>query len=161
MSGQTNTQVAALTAGTWLQWRAGQLSGQTSMSPVLNVDASRASMEGRTIVRPDLHCSVSWSERRTGFNGGPDNCPARPSRGLRLVTAQLLLQWRAGQLSGQTRSFPAELMLVMTASMEGRTIVRPDPGQDRPTAVAHANLQWRAGQLSGQTRTAGRRSRRR
>ena len=36
------------------------------------------------------------------FNGGPDNCPARlQSESCRRPTPQPL-QWRAGQLSGQT-----------------------------------------------------------
>ncbi len=170
----------------------------------------------------------SLAVRRRGprpFNGGPDNCPARPGQGFVLVVKQRrpsmegrtivrpdlspglpsrchthLLQWRAGQLSGQTRRpvhcqhppdlpsmegrtivrpdvvFAVGLRKVRIPSMEGRTIVRPDRAvrkrwcaaghlpsmegrtivrpdlRDPPRAApAGPDLQWRAGQLSGQT----------
>ena len=109
-----------------LQWRAGQLSGQTREIPDQTIDALPPSMEGRTIVRPDefetrrvAHGPLPSMEGRTivrpdvtssratppsstPFNGGPDNCPARPD-----ATAQDLAQ-------------------DLRPSMEGRTIVRPD-----------------------------------
>ena len=37
-----------------------------------------------------------------GFNGGPGNCPAKPLIGAMLGLAATALQWRAGQLPGQT-----------------------------------------------------------
>ena len=108
----------------------------------------RASMEGRTIARPDAAPGPTGA-RHPGFNGGPDNCPARPHSpaGRRNV---LKLQWRAGQLPGQTGTVGVDALIcelqwragqlpgqtLMTsgpdlgagrASMEGRTIARPDP----------------------------------
>ncbi len=58
-------------------------------------------MEGRTIVRP-------------GLFGEPGDLAAQP-----------LLQWRAGQLSGQAGGDGWDEALAEAASMEGRTIVRP------------------------------------
>ena len=68
---------------TELQWRAGQLPGQTAAVhgwPVRLV-SSIASMEGRAIARPNkwVHEGVGSVRRRiSGFNGGPGNCPAKP-----------------------------------------------------------------------------------
>ena len=90
-------------------------------------------MEGRTIVRPDTSTSAETpAPHRTSFNGGPDNCPARPPPPRSPRPASSSLQWRAGQLSGQTRH----------------------RAQKKTTAASV--LQWRAGQLSGQTAGPGR-----
>ena len=150
LSGQTSFDPQPATASTLLQWRAGQLSGQTRIL-ILNLGETNPSMEGRTIVRPDtvrprldLHRQHPSMEGRTivrpdrrrtrtrshprnpsmegrtivrpdrppatgsrsataSFNGGPDNCPARPCCGDDSRTPSNTLQWRAGQLSGQTR----------------------------------------------------------
>ncbi len=83
-----------------LQWRAGQLSGQ-------------AALDFTHTIRPG------------GFNGGPDNCPARPLRSVRAMCRRRALQWRAGQLSGQADGVADSVGGIST-------------------------LQWRAGQLSGQ-----------
>ena len=159
-----------------LQWRAGQSSGQTDpedydydawLAPsmegrtIVRPDLSRMqrihrclvgpSMEGRTIVRPDQQRSRQRQRRQSAFNGGPDNRPAR-------------LAMHA--LKRSLNSIP---------SMEGRTIVRPDLDSFRATNISgpafnggpdnrparrgnpglwsesvHV-LQWRAGQSSGQT----------
>ena len=115
-----------LTFSTGLQWRAGQLSGQTGFGDRLGTVQQRPSMEGRTIVRPDRALDRRIRQRASSFNGGPDNCPARRRwRGWRCGSV-LCLQWRAGQLSGQTLSTSQQITLV-------------------------GYLQWRAGQLSGQT----------
>ena len=98
-----------------LQWRAGQLPGQT----------------GR------LGCGSGSAARC--FNGGPGNCPAK------LVCIRWrkdladLLQWRAGQLPGQTVHETEVDGGVDLASMEGRAIARPnlvagDELDDRPAA---------------------------
>ena len=87
----------------FLQWRAGQLPGQTGILIVEAGGVTKPSMEGRTIARPDLPETLErqknvyilqWragqlpgqtaavdrrgQQRRRSFNGGPDNCPARP-----------------------------------------------------------------------------------
>ena len=126
---QMTLPTVAATAG-GLQWRAGQLPGQTTAPARLgrrrasfnggpdncparlgvprhrHADDGRPSMEGRTIARPDwLRVSECWETdldlqwragqlpgqtlhlghrlrpRRLSFNGGPDNCPARPATG--------------------------------------------------------------------------------
>ena len=124
-----------------LQWRAGQLPGQTWSSG--QVGASRPcspSMEGRTIARPDVPAGPIQAANRLAepFNGGPDNCPARHRVGVGTMSARSrVLQWRAGQLPGQTSQ-----------------ALRPDGGLDG------ASLQWRAGQLPGQTDVGVERARR-
>ena len=161
----------------------------------------RASMEGRTIVRPDPQNPQRHRQRDdgfnggpdncparrrrvaqkfcvggTGFNGGPDNCPARQEGQIMAAQSKAELQWRAGQLSGQTQAVgteryvppgrfnggpdncPARLVeqrrvrfSARHASMEGRTIVRPDLSLCPLPPFRTLRLQWRAGQLSGQT----------
>ena len=87
---------------TFLQWRAGQSSGQT-LSTIFSVFP--------------LRCP---------FNGGPDNRPARQIELSRYEKARPFLQWRAGQSSGQTTSSVSVETGDSGPSMEGRTIVRPD-----------------------------------
>ena len=143
--------MVVLTTSPGLQWRAGQLSGQTRI-PAQGYRFHRCpSMEGRTIVRPDKPTLPRLGAETNAFNGGPDNCPARPDR--RTVRAALddRLQWRAGQLSGQTDVQTFSTGNIVRPSMEGRTIVRPDQGQHALLRNVHGGLQWRAGQLSGQT----------
>ena len=92
-----------------LQWRAGQLPGQTGRR--LQIAASiprpeRASMEGRAIARPN-------SRRRCGRTPGllqrkasmEGRAIARPNTMEKLgkEARRSVLQWRAGQLPGQTR----------------------------------------------------------
>ena len=134
-----------------LQWRAGQLPGQTRVS-----------------------CHRTIRHERP-FNGGPDNCPARLARHLLATLYRTYLQWRAGQLPGQTMAekrcanaacglqwrtgqLPGQTIdpgLVADSayppSMEGRTIARPDLSTASPVSSVRALLQWRAGQLPGQT----------
>ena len=86
-----------------------------------------ASMEGRTIARPNPSSDSSPGTTSASFNGGPDNCPAKPAGTAMRHTSGSRLQWRAGQLPGQTAG-----------------------GGDHETLVQA--LQWRAGQLPGQTR---------
>ena len=61
------------------------------------------------------------------FNGGPDNRPARPGLDLSAAITAAHLQWRAGQSSGQTVGIVRFATFNKIPSMEGRTIVRPDP----------------------------------
>ena len=132
------------------------MEGRTIARPDCDLTGPRAgghtpSMEGRTIARPDRGFRWNCLHGRCTFNGGPDNCPARlqfrrrrravgdePSmegrtiarpdwRGLPVGNpVPCVLQWRAGQLPGQTWCFV--VVLAWTSS-----------------------LQWRAGQLPGQT----------
>ena len=186
-----------------LQWRAGQLPGQTGDGRTGCDPGLDTSMEGRTIARPNTtprtglttgtgyfnggpdNCPAKPPPPRcatpgpTHFNGGPDNCPAKPTarrcRGRRaaphfnggpdncpakrLVAGTeytvTVLQWRAGQLPGQTRGAVARILRPGCTSMEGRTIARPNGG---PTSAAASDceLQWRAGQLPGQTSASAR-----
>ena len=62
-------------------------------------------MEGRTIARPNLTASARPRTLPPGFNGGPDNCPAK-----------LACEW-------------PDAPQLLPASMEGRTIARPNAGR--------------------------------
>ena len=102
LPGQTAHAGATVIVNTPLQWRAGQLPGQT-LDTRHKPEARRPpSMEGRTIARPDSPVSAGPSTPTSSFNGGPDNCPARPDNPNASATTPLVLQWRAGQLPGQT-----------------------------------------------------------
>ena len=85
------------------------------------------------------------SHRRASFNGGPGNCPAKRARGASMEGRAIArppapspdtfcsLQWRAGQLPGQTRRQPPNQVNVLpNASMEGRAIARPN--RPRPSS---------------------------
>ena len=111
-----------------LQWRAGQLPGQTlsaasasGVSPVLQWRAGQ--LPGQTAPCP----APSHGQRH--FNGGPDNCPAKPIRAQQSASQVRVLQWRAGQLPGQTRGRGRGDRRHRPTSMEGRTIARPNPQQ--------------------------------
>ena len=91
---------ATVTPGFWLQWRAGQLPGQTRAARPPR-PRRHASMEGRAIARPNVHGGVT-------------------------VIEHVALQWRAGQLPGQTRPPFQRMMSGHHASMEGRAIARPN-----------------------------------
>ena len=65
-----------------LQWRAGQLPGQTGVT----IPPARS--------------------MPTSFNGGPGNCPAKPAVQTGRLMGSRQLQWRAGQLPGQTARVP-------------------------------------------------------
>ena len=157
-----------------LQWRAGQLPGQTVPPAAPRGLSAAPSMEGRTIARPDPWRSVGWSDCKRTFNGGPDNCPARPAAPRRhhhrnapfnggpdncparpvlpawLAVLERGLQWRAGQLPGQTpRRRPRGCR---SRSFNGGPDNCPArPGFARADPVVPWSLQWRAGQLPGQT----------
>ena len=106
------------------------MEGRTIARPDLMVVVAaerlgQPSMEGRTIARPDPASVRRLVVRPHAFNGGPDNCPARhrlhtltvgrpkPSMEGRtiarpdwhfgwVIEGGTILQWRAGQLPGQT-----------------------------------------------------------
>ena len=84
---------------------------------------------------PGQTMAVTAACRRVdgAFNGGPGNCPAKRTSGVNLIPCIACLQWRAGQLPGQTAA-------------SKRHTLRPE------------HLQWRAGQLPGQTTLASSRN---
>ena len=111
------------------------------------------------------------------FNGGPDNCPARPERepcrprcrcpfngGPDNCPARLLLRCgrclgaRLPSMEGRTIARPDHVLQAIAdatspPSMEGRTIARPDESEMTVESSVIKSLQWRAGQLPGQTVT--------
>ena len=133
------------------------------------------SMEGRTIVRPDLRWPARLRWAKSSFNGGPDNRPAR--RGDLQPFNHQCCPFNGGPDNRPARpnSLTPEVRSKRLPSMEGRTIVRPDPpvprratsvcptfngGPDNRPARPQLGLdvgtwlhtlQWRAGQSSGQT----------
>ena len=119
MEGRTiarpNTQSCmSMSKASELQWRAGQLPGQTGLAhPGCNAEKN-TSMEGRTIARPNTTPAPPAARRASYFNGGPDNCPAKPAVAMSSAGILTILQWRAGQLPGQTDRHPPW-------PMEGRT----------------------------------------
>ena len=114
-----------------LQWRAGQLPGQTC-SGCQDRGSASARFNGGPDNCPAKPCR--WSPTGTWctcFNGGPDNCPAKRGRRQSRERAGDGLQWRAGQLPGQTLDRRVAGRVPLGASMEGRTIARPN--QHRPS----------------------------
>ena len=116
-----------------LQWRAGQLPGQTRRR--------RYRAAGCTRLR---------------FNGGPGNCPAKRSAMIGLRYSGVM----AASMEGRAIARPNRAIFASigrdigsAASMEGRAIARPNDAAT--TELGHqpsaAVLQWRAGQLPGQT----------
>ena len=137
----TNNQLAG---DHQLQWRAGQLSGQAAQAGGTGRHSLTASMEGRTIVRPGRRMRHTPRSADHRFNGGPDNCPARQSKGQDVSFSNEMLQWRAGQLSGQARVKLLGMPRTNLASMEGRTIVRPGGQVGYPqVAVRIASMEGR------------------
>ena len=160
---------------TILQWRAGQLPGQTDRTAYVDGVGHPPSMEGRAIARPNLRAHTALAGRRVPSMEG--RAIARPNTRSASTTASARrsLQWRAGQLPGQTgsdsassrpatRSFnggpgncPAKRRLDRRAqasrrpSMEGRAIARPNFSNQPTASCSTPILQWRAGQLPGQT----------
>ena len=160
-----------------LQWRAGQLPGQTPSGATTPTTPTTSFNGGPG------NCPAKLGELRpvgsgceTAFNGGPGNCPAK--RALRKgtffaavplqwragqlpgqtinasrwpQTRALTLQWRAGQLPGQTPEVAETPHPLQHPSMEGRAIARPNSIGSRAGSTAGMRLQWRAGQLPGQT----------
>ena len=112
-----------------LQWRAGQLPGQTWRPEALPRPVVREpSLQWRAGQLPGQTAEPARgpSGRLLCFNGGPGNCPAKPN------------------LGGMEDH-------VTIASMEGRAIARPNHTSAVASIVREPSLQWRAGQLPGQT----------
>ncbi len=151
LSGQAAAPPPPNAAAAALQWRAGQLSGQAHRADSQGASGLRASMEGRTIVRPGRHSGGALPPGPTCFNGGPDNCPARPAGLVGIADKNTALQWRAGQLSGQaidllTGDTSGDMLQWRAGQLSGQA------GFSTAVSGAASRLQWRAGQLSGQAR---------
>ena len=112
-----------------------------------------ASMEGRAIARPNMP-DLSDVDPRIGASM-EGRAIARPNstRSRSQAPAKIRLQWRAGQLPGQTRRVDGVVEHgAGQASMEGRAIARPNKSSIMSPFEPARQLQWRAGQLPGQTR---------
>ena len=98
---------ASMLAGLGYLWgcfngRAGQLPGQTAPRRDASAPAPLASMEGRTIARPnDAYVCVVDVRLRASMEG---RTIARPNPAVTAAAMSSVssLQWRAGQLPGQT-----------------------------------------------------------
>ena len=167
--------VATLANAPQLQWRAGQLPGQTLEPDDLIGGVRRASMEGRAIARPNIDRGSLLAAHDVASMEGRAIARPNPPSSRSASTPHFALQWRAGQLPGQTSTrrtrrrsrrwrfnggpgnCPAKQYEKVTAlhaeraSMEGRAIARPNGGRTTPALPVENVLQWRAGQLPGQT----------
>ena len=110
-----------------LQWRAGQLPGQTW---TMNPQPAPASPP---------------------FNGGPDNCPARQAEPRVVMGGHVEPSMEGRTIARPDTQIAADVRTRTPPSMEGRTIARPDPHGSQSMASTRPVLQWRAGQLHGQT----------
>ena len=83
-------------------------------------------MEGRAIARPndhgfELRCQIIWAlQWRAG------QLPGQTGLSRRTEKEKMDLQWRAGQLPGQTSAVDQLVGLLAGPSMEGRAIARPN-----------------------------------
>ena len=101
MPGQTTAQLAADAVTAALQWRAGQLPGQTAPHHDPGPRGRGPSMEGRAIARPNLMAA------------GPAAAERLPS-----------MEGRA--IARPNRVRHADLVVRRLPSMEGRAIARPN-----------------------------------
>ena len=173
MPGQTVLREACIELDALLQWRAGQLPGQTCRTTSDVTREELPSMEGRAIARPNRTPSPLACRSASAFNGGPGNCPAKHSR--HCASRSKIAAFNGGPgncpakprrsrqppprfeaFNGGPGNCPAkrgdemETARRLIPSMEGRAIARPNT-----CGMCHADstpsLQWRAGQLPGQT----------
>ena len=143
-----------------LQWRAGQLPGQTrtwqtDLTDGFNRPLTCLALQWRAGQLPgqtgeELAGRRCWTTRQPSMEGARPDVTRHTARPF-IAT----FQWRAGQLPGQTgvgkhRRYPQ----ILRPSMEGRAIARPDATVNRRRG--DEPLQWRAGQLPGQTAAGSR-----
>ena len=134
-----------------LQWRAGQLPGQTRWHPTPVVAHDAPSMEGRAIARPNMAPPLPQPHRQRSFNGGPGNCPAK-----RRTRCHSLCRERT--FNGGPGNCPAKPD-VAGFELREQPPFNGGPGNcpAKPACTALngdlrcVTLQWRAGQLPGQT----------
>ena len=170
MPGQTRLWKRSISSSCELQWRAGQLPGQTESGRV-RACSPRSFNGGPGNCPAKPRRSTPPTTLLRCFNGGPGNCPAKRVGERRSVRLQPVgLQWRAGQLPGQTPrthrrhrhrrscfnggpgNCPAKLPAAGSgdgchhrASMEGRAIARPNAaGAPTGRHVVAASMEGRA-----------------
>ena len=109
------------------------------------------SMEGRAIARPNNRsCEVALGERAPSMEGRAIARPNMIKPGARPCRVNCL-QWRAGQLPGQTR-WATMNAARLTRRLQWRAGQLPgQTSNGNASAALAASLQWRAGQLPGQT----------
>ena len=83
-------------------------------------------MEGRTIARPDQLQQPRLLGSHVPFNGGPDNCPARPVPYTRLDSFDNAFNGGPDNCPARLYDSDGRCDLLVNPSMEGRTIARPD-----------------------------------
>ena len=136
----------------YLQWRAGQLPGQTRLSKIADENPAIApSMEGRAIARPNMHMTLS----------GPYwVCPSMEGRAIARPNAARATNHSAAEpvpsMEGRAIARPNAHgehwgQVGRQPSMEGRAIARPNALDSHWNQPSTSSLQWRAGQLPGQT----------
>ena len=102
-----------------------------------------ASMEGRTIARPNKAVIDGYADDRL-LQWRAGQLPGQTSAVSITAASWTSLQWRAGQLPGQTLRAAAPDPADVLASMEGRTIARPNRGgDDRRARVRGASMEGR------------------
>ena len=111
-----------------LQWRAGQLPGQTSLMSSVPLATVRylqwraGQLPGQTGIR-----RRSSRGRRGPFNGGPDNCPAKLAFGVAVVAAGADPSMEGRTIARPNHPLDEAIEIYHDPSMEGRTIARPNP----------------------------------
>ena len=126
-----------------------------------------ASMEGRAIARPNTWRPAVAAARLTLIASMEGRAIARPNSSTAGQPAHRrtpTLQWRAGQLPGQTeRSATVLRWIVFVEELQWRAGQLPGQTGNRRSMTGTAGpdhpLQWRAGQLPGQTTVAPNRPR--
>ena len=83
-------------------------------------------MEGRTIARPDLIISPNRTSTAAVLQWRAGQLPGQTAPQAATAKLFMSLQWRAGQLPGQTTALRVLSLGGGVPSMEGRTIARPD-----------------------------------
>ena len=153
----------------------GRAIARPNVAVAVAVAVGAPSMEGRAIARPNRDPGPWCRSACTAFNGGraiarPNHTdrgqvrghvsPSMEGRAIARPNNQAAcgwlafsaLQWRAGQLPGQTRERQRHVCVLRSEpSMEGRAIARPNWRRSSSSVRHQIFLQWRAGQLPGQT----------
>ena len=138
-----------------LQWRAGQLPGQTCRQRLrTRARRRRPSMEGRAIARPNPSSDRPAPGSGPAFNGGPGNCPAKRLPYPSIGRAPSLPSMEGRAIARPNEGSALRVSSPNLPSMEGRAIARPNLPTESGWGVYAPGLQWRAGQLPGQTLSA-------
>ena len=108
-------------------------------------------MEGRAIARPNARTFRLFPRMVLRLQWRAGQLPGQTSKLLPNNSRAKRLQWRAGQLPGQTIIVEDGTGFRLIPSMEGRAIARPNSSFRYWWSPPAPALQWRAGQLPGQT----------